>query len=64
MKTITKLQKTLSPFKPKIKVAAYVRVSHSDLSHSYSNQVSFYNELIQKNQDWEFAGIYSDFAVS
>ena len=29
-----------------------------------SAQVSYYNELIQKNPEWEFAGVYSDLGIS
>lgn len=64
MKTVTKIEQRVSPFKSKLRVAAYIRVSHSDLEHSFSNQVSYYNELIQKNSTWEFAGVCSDFAIS
>ncbi|MER0123337.1 recombinase family protein [Streptococcus sp. ZJ93] len=64
MKTITKILKPFSPLKSKGKVAAYIRVSHSDLEHSFSNQVSYYNDLIQKKIEWEFAGVYADFAIS
>lgn len=64
LKSVTKIQQTITPFKSKKKVAAYIRVSHSDLEHSFSNQVSYYNEFIQKNTSWEFAGIYADFAIS
>ena len=50
---------------PKIKrVAAYARVSHSYLSQSLAQQVSYYNQYIQNNPEWEFVGIYADEAVS
>lgn len=64
MKTITKIQKSFSANISKKRVAAYIRVSHSSLESSYSNQVSTYNNIIQSNMEWEFAGIYSDFAIS
>nr|WP_218925265.1 MULTISPECIES: recombinase family protein [unclassified Gemella] len=48
----------------KIKVAAYARVSHNQLLQSLSNQVSYYNKLIQNNPDWEYAGVYVDQAIS
>ena len=34
------------------------------MSHSLSAQVSYYNEKIQKNPDWLFAGVYSDNGIS
>ena len=48
------------------RVAAYARVSmESDrLNHSLSQQVSYYNELIQNNPDWEYAGVYTDAFIS
>lgn len=60
----------IEPSKPKIqkrlKVAAYCRVSveKGRTMHSLSAQVSYYNTLIQKNPDWEFAGVYSDGGIS
>lgn len=46
----------------KKKVAAYARVSSDkDAMHnSLSAQVSFYNKFIQQNDEWEFAGVFSD----
>ena len=32
--------------------------------HSLSAQVSYYNELIQKEDGWEFVGVYSDEAIT
>lgn len=66
MRTITKLE-TKNIELPKLKrVAAYARVSveRGRTLHSYSAQVSYYNELIQKNPEWEFAGVYSDLGIS
>lgn len=31
--------------------------------HSLSAQVSYYNDLIQKEDGWEFVGVYSDEAI-
>ena len=44
------------------KVAAYARVSceTEKLAHSLSAQISYYSELIQKNPEWEFVGVYAD----
>ena len=66
MRKITKLE-TKSIDLPKFKrVAAYARVSveRGRTLHSYSAQVSYYNELIQKNPEWEFAGVYADLGIS
>lgn len=44
------------------RVAAYCRVS-TDLSEqeeSYERQISYYENLIKGNPDWDFAGIYAD----
>ncbi|MBQ7463674.1 MAG: recombinase family protein [Lachnospiraceae bacterium] len=46
------------------RVAAYCRVSKVDLLHSFDTQVKYYSERIQENPNWEFAGIYSDEAIS
>lgn len=47
-------------------VAAYARVSSGsdDQLNSFAVQVAYYTELIQKNEDWVFAGIYADEAVT
>ena len=66
MRKITKLE-TKNIELPKLKrVAAYARVSveRGRTMHSYSAQVSYYNELIQKNPEWEFAGVYADLGIS
>lgn len=48
------------------RVAAYVRVSRESerLTHSFSAQVSHYNQLISATPSWEYAGVYSDYAAS
>lgn len=48
--------------KPKLRVAAYCRVStdSDEQATSYESQVEHYTEYIQKNPDWEFADIYVD----
>lgn len=52
--------------KPKLRVAAYCRVStdSDEQTTSYEAQVEHYTEYIQKNPDWEFAGIYADDGIS
>ena len=47
---------------PRKKVAAYARVSKDtdQLMRSLSAQVSYYNDLIQRTPQWEYAGVYVD----
>ncbi|MDO5299621.1 MAG: recombinase family protein [Clostridia bacterium] len=44
------------------RVAAYARVSMDKdaMLHSLAAQVSYYSELIQRNPEWEYAGVYAD----
>ena len=66
MPKITKIEPEIPLIKPRLKVAAYARVSMKSerLIHSLSAQVSYYSELIQKNPEWEYAGVYADRFVS
>ena len=50
----------------KKRVAAYARVSGGkDASlHSLSAQIAFYRGLIQRNNEWEYAGVYADEATT
>lgn len=50
----------------KKRVAAYARVSSGkdEMLHSLSAQVSYYSALIQEHEDWEYAGVYADEAVT
>jgi len=60
----------VTPKPPKVlkleRVAAYARVSSGKdaMLHSMSAQVSYYNELIQRNPEWQFAGVYADEAYT
>ena len=49
-----------------LRVAAYARVSSGKdaMLHSMSAQVSYYSELIQRNPEWEYAGVYADEAFT
>lgn len=49
----------------RLRVAAYARVSSKSANqlNSMSVQVEYYTDLIQKNPDWEFAGVYADATV-
>ncbi len=48
------------------RVAAYCRVSTDDEEqlNSFSSQVKYYTELIEKEPDWMMAGVYSDEAIT
>lgn len=47
-----------------LKVAAYARISHSDLRDSLATQISYYSELIQSTENWQYAGVYVDDSIS
>ena len=49
----------------RLRVAAYARVSSKSTNqlNSMSVQVEYYTDLIQKNSNWEFVGVYADAAV-
>ena len=52
--------------KPKLRVAAYCRVStdSDEQATSYEAQIEHYTEFIQKNEEWELAGIFADDGIS
>ena len=64
-KKVTKVAH-LPKLQSKKRVAAYCRVSSGKdaMLHSLSAQVSYYNELIQKEDGWEFVGVYADEAIT
>ena len=66
MKKITKIDKRIPRLIKVKRVAAYARISMETerLNHSLSQQISYYNNLIQKNPEWTFAGIYADNGVT
>lgn len=51
---------------PKIRVAAYCRVSTEtdEQATSYEAQIEHYTDYIKQNPSWEFAGIYADDGIS
>lgn len=65
-KRVNKIEAAMPQLKPKKRVAAYARVSSGKdaMLMSLSAQVSYYSELIQKNPDWEYTGVYSDEALT
>ena len=66
MPEIIKLPPKLPELPKRKRVAAYARVSMESekLSHSLSAQISYYSDLIQKNPEWEYAGVYADRFIS
>ena len=50
----------------KLRVAAYARVSSdsADQLNSFATQAEYYTSYIQSKDEWEFAGLYADEAVS
>lgn len=50
----------------KLRVAAYARVSSDsvDQLNSFATQVAYYTDFIQSKDEWEFADLYADEAVS
>ena len=64
-KKVTKVSQ-IPKLQRKKQVAAYTRVSSGKdaMLHSLSAQVSYYNDLIQKEDGWEFVGVYSDEAIT
>ena len=49
-----------------LKVAAYCRVStdQEEQESSYEAQISYYTEKINKNSEWQMAGIFADEGIS
>ena len=66
MREIIRLTPRKMQVQHKKRVAAYARVSMESerLMHSLSAQVSCYSELIQKNPEWIYAGVYADEGIT
>lgn len=66
MAKMYKIERELPQVKTRKRVAAYARVSRDTekLLHSFSAQVSYYSELIQRNSEWEYAGVYADEGIT
>lgn len=63
MERIIEKVEAFAPIQPKLKrVAAYARVSTAKdtMHHSLVQQISYYNALIKKHNDWLFCGVYAD----
>lgn len=65
-KRITMVQPSIPKLIELLRVAAYARVSSGKdaMLHSMSAQVSYYSELIQRNPEWKYAGVYTDEAFT
>lgn len=66
MAKISRVELAVPALKKRKRVASYARVSveSEKMNHSLSAQVSYYSSLIQKNPEWEYAGVYADDFVS
>lgn len=66
MKKIRRIEPKKPVVQERKKVAAYARVSRGTerLVHSVSAQASYYSALIQRNPEWEYAGVYADTGIS
>lgn len=66
MPKITQITPAVPSVKNKKRVAAYARVSMETdmLLHSLSAQISYYSSIIQKNPEWEYAGVYADEGIT
>jgi len=66
MKKISKIEPKIPIMPTRKKVAAYARISEEKgrTLHSLSAQVSHYSSYIQKNIEWEYAGVYADEGIS
>lgn len=66
MSKISVIEPKIPTIPKRCRVAAYARVSleSENLLHSLSAQISYYSEMIQKNPEWEYAGVYADRFVS
>lgn len=66
MPKISRIEPLLPRLEKRKRVAAYARVSmdSEQLLHSLSSQISYYSSVIQKNPDWEYAGVYADEGIT
>jgi len=68
LKKVTKIAENTSDFteRPKLRVAAYCRVStdSDDQLISLDTQIKHYESYIKANPDWEFAGLYYDEGIT
>lgn len=65
-RNIRKIEPLVQKVPTRKRVAAYARVSSGKdaMLHSLSAQVSYYSDLIQRHSGWEYAGVYTDEAIT
>ncbi|MEG2165827.1 MAG: recombinase family protein [Ruthenibacterium sp.] len=65
-RTIHTVTSPIPSIPKKIRVAAYTRVSSGKdtMLHSLSAQISYYSDAIQQHNDWTYAGVFSDEAMT
>ncbi len=65
-KTIRKIESKQPVLPVRERVAAYARVSSGKdaMLHSLSAQVSYFSNLIQRNPEWHYVGVYVDEAIT
>lgn len=65
-KIIRKVTPQMMVFPKRKRVCAYARVSTGKdaMLHSISAQISYYSNLIQRNPNWSYAGVYADEALT
>ncbi len=68
MKKVTKIAQNTADFteRPKLRVAAYCRVStdSDDQLVSLDTQIKHYESYVNANPDWEYAGLYYDEGIT
>ena len=66
MRKIRKIEPVMPVLPTRKRVAAYARVSMETerLHHSLSAQISYYSDLIQRNPEWEYVGVYADDGIT
>lgn len=66
MRNVKKIEQFVPALPKRKRVAAYARVSTDTerLCHSLSAQISYYSDLIQRNPEWEYAGVYADNGIT
>ena len=62
MRQVSQITTDKIKLNPKVRVAAYCRVStnSSDQLHSYERQVSYYTEFINSKPNWQLVEIFAD----
>ncbi len=66
MESIVKIEKHPANVQMRKRVAAYARVSSGKdaMQHSLAAQVAYFSNVIQRNPEWEYAGVFADEAYT